>query len=882
MNRTEVEARIRQNLEEREMPFEELRVRMDPYGDWQIAVISGAFDALSAAERREAALGSLVGEIELDWLDLLTPEERKWTGSLPAETEEDDLPLWPQSLARGSDGEGVRTLRFPSDRDDDLEPPIVATFYSLRGGVGRSTALAYTSRILASKGSKVVCVDMDLEAPGLASLFGVEKQVEEGKGVVSLLMALDQGADPDFASHLLRVDDGDDLYLLPAGLPSADYARRLGFIEPEQWYREDPNPLRKLLDGLRKGLPFRPDVVLFDARTGITPMSGPLLFDLADLAIVTFFPHPQARLGTKLLTRGLLASHTWRSANGKGPTTPEPRFLVSPIPASKASEVVQRYEHRSLEWIASWLEEANALRANQGDPPLSEADLSHFVRYREDVATSDQALEDTEIWRSYQPVAEWIEGFLVSSIEEQVGETLEQAKPRILEELRFSQGTAEAQDRDTFLSNFVRTEQVEKALDPADPLVLGRKGTGKTAIFRFLAESEESRSIVVHAPSDLRAGRDWLLSSDGFQGIDEAIGESEGKVVWRHFWGFYLAVAVAQRDKLGELPKGLAGQLETIPRSQLQVVRSFEHLSQVKNLGLELDEWARALDVETEPETLLLLDGLDTGFGSDREGRERRRRAIEGLFDLWMEWGGRFENLRFKILLREDIWRGLRFQNKSHLHGRSETLQWRDQAAYFKVVLEQARASSEHFREVLKSSSGGGRLASRTTGEWTRDDVLEAWKLLVIERMKGGKSAFTRNWVWNRLGDANGDHAPRHLLQLFGAAVDWERQEQQQTPYMRSVLRPRSLVQCLDTVSNQAVEALSEEFTELEELMERLGRIGRTPVPAEELKDHEEAIELAREVGLLEAYEEVGDRVIRYRVPDLYRSGLGMVRKGQA
>ncbi|MBK9032247.1 MAG: P-loop NTPase [Myxococcales bacterium] len=66
---------------------------------------------------------------------------------------------------------------FPSELDDDLALPIVATFYSLRGGVGRSTALAYTAHILASRGKRVVCVDLDLEAPGLAALFGREDEV---------------------------------------------------------------------------------------------------------------------------------------------------------------------------------------------------------------------------------------------------------------------------------------------------------------------------------------------------------------------------------------------------------------------------------------------------------------------------------------------------------------------------------------------------------------------------------------------------------------------------------------------------------------------------------------------------------------------------------
>ena len=63
-------------------------------------------------------------------------------------------------------------------------------------------------------------------------------------GLIPLLMAFDQGEKPDVANHLLRIS-------------------------------EEHNPLRELMDYLSKDLPFTPDVILLDARTGITQLSGP-------------------------------------------------------------------------------------------------------------------------------------------------------------------------------------------------------------------------------------------------------------------------------------------------------------------------------------------------------------------------------------------------------------------------------------------------------------------------------------------------------------------------------------------------------------------------------------------------------------------------------
>ena len=43
----------------------------------------------------------------------------------------------------------------------------IVTFYSYKGGTGRSMALANVAWILASNGTRVLTIDWDLEAPGL-------------------------------------------------------------------------------------------------------------------------------------------------------------------------------------------------------------------------------------------------------------------------------------------------------------------------------------------------------------------------------------------------------------------------------------------------------------------------------------------------------------------------------------------------------------------------------------------------------------------------------------------------------------------------------------------------------------------------------------------
>src|SRR4051794_23443603 len=73
---------------------------------------------------------------------------------------------------------------------------MIVTFYSFKGGVGRTLALANVGVVLAQGGHRVLVVDFDLEAPGLTryleNVFGgglqlncgllelLERQREEG------------------------------------------------------------------------------------------------------------------------------------------------------------------------------------------------------------------------------------------------------------------------------------------------------------------------------------------------------------------------------------------------------------------------------------------------------------------------------------------------------------------------------------------------------------------------------------------------------------------------------------------------------------------------------------------------------------------------------
>src|SRR5436190_19628321 len=64
------------------------------------------------------------------------------------------------------------------------------TFYSYKGGVGRSLILANLAQRLVEFGKSVCMLDFDLEAPGLPFKFNLEKILEtDKKGIVDFISA---------------------------------------------------------------------------------------------------------------------------------------------------------------------------------------------------------------------------------------------------------------------------------------------------------------------------------------------------------------------------------------------------------------------------------------------------------------------------------------------------------------------------------------------------------------------------------------------------------------------------------------------------------------------------------------------------------------------
>ncbi|MGZ5621851.1 MAG: KGGVGR-motif variant AAA ATPase [Methylobacter sp.] len=182
----------------------------------------------------------------------------------------------------------------------EQHPPRV-TLFGIKGGVGRSTALAIWAWDLARQGKKVLVVDLDLESPGIGQIllpqeyvpdFGVvDWLVEEAVGQADELLLHDMVA----TSPLAETSEGGVRVVTAAGSKEQDYIAKLSRvymdINKDGEILDFAHRLAQLLQQLEAQ--EKPDIVLLDSRAGIHDIAAIAITRLTDMAFLFAINTPQ-------------------------------------------------------------------------------------------------------------------------------------------------------------------------------------------------------------------------------------------------------------------------------------------------------------------------------------------------------------------------------------------------------------------------------------------------------------------------------------------------------------------------------------------------------------------------------------------------------------
>ena len=309
----------------------------------------------------------------------------------------------------------------------------VITFYSYKGGTGRTMALANVACLFARQigSGRVLAVDWDLEAPGLhyylrsPSGEAADPNVE---GVVEYFTRIQEivgsvPADPDgeekaaeSALDQLPLDRFrrstcvSNIDLMPAGRLDESYSSRLAKLDWQLIYEKSPALFRTFARRLAKEY----DVVLVDSRTGMTDISGICTALLPDKLVVVFTANQQSLTGVERLVRN---SVEYRQ--GSRDLRP---LLVYPLPSridAERDKLRQLWRfgnvERRIEGFQPQFERifcsAYAMESSDLTNYCNEVQVQHSpdYSYGEEVAALDAADADRfSIVRSYEALVQWL------------------------------------------------------------------------------------------------------------------------------------------------------------------------------------------------------------------------------------------------------------------------------------------------------------------------------------------------------------------------------------------------------------------------------------------------------------------------------------------
>jgi hypothetical protein len=168
----------------------------------------------------------------------------------------------------------------------------IITFYSYKGGVGRSFTLANVAILLARWGNRVLTIDWDLEAPGLHEYFAPLLSKPLDTGLVELVDEFRSGRLGPASKYVTHLKNREGVVdLIAAGRQDDGYAARVQGIDWAKLYSEG---FAEVLERLRSEWLADYDFVLVDSRTGWADIAGICTAHLPDSLVLVFMANEQS------------------------------------------------------------------------------------------------------------------------------------------------------------------------------------------------------------------------------------------------------------------------------------------------------------------------------------------------------------------------------------------------------------------------------------------------------------------------------------------------------------------------------------------------------------------------------------------------------------
>jgi tetratricopeptide (TPR) repeat protein len=303
----------------------------------------------------------------------------------------------------------------------------IVTFYSYKGGTGRSMALANVAWVLASNDQRVLVIDWDLEAPGLHRYFAPflpDPNLTSSPGVIDMVWDVvdaadsDGGDDPPSRLNQIEIEvfryvvslrgrfaGRGRLDFLPAGRQGPGYAARVRGFDWTHFYEDYAG--RDVLARFRERLRRQYDFVLIDSRTGVSDTAGISTVEFPDDLVACFTLNQQSVLGAHAAAESARDQRLaeWKTSGARTP------LRVFPVPCRiDAAEKVRLERGRRIahDLFAPFLDHLDA-RERGAYWGAVELPYQAFFAYEELLAVfADRSEQVLSLLASYQRLTSYL------------------------------------------------------------------------------------------------------------------------------------------------------------------------------------------------------------------------------------------------------------------------------------------------------------------------------------------------------------------------------------------------------------------------------------------------------------------------------------------
>ncbi len=481
-----------------------------------------------------------------------------------------------------------------------------------------------------------------------------------------------------------------------------------------------------------------------------------------------------------------------------------------------------------------------------------------------------------------------------------------------LDSISFGDRVAENESKD-LSSYFIQTEQWNALYRGKVDIVLGAKGSGKSALYTLLLQKDE----LFEQQGTLLISIEKPTGKTVFSDITSHPPTSENEFIT--LWKIYICQLIVNWLRNNDLCKQQADEVASLlieaglirENNSLQKLLSgakqfaqnlldFESVEAgasmegkitgkitfrtpsydlqkkgYKSVDELLDKLNSYLS-RINKKAWLLCDRLDVAFD---ESLELEQNALRALFKTYRDIE-EYDSICLKIFLRDDIWRRITksgFREASHIT-RSTTISWSDRDLMSLIV---SRAlNNKEIVDFYKCNS------EEIKSDYDKQ-VKFYYKLFPQQVDAGEKQSDTFNWIKNRVRDGLSNIAPREIIHFYTEMI---KQEQKEQDIGNNKIENSNIVS-KDSIKNSTYEISKVKteqtiFTEYPNLQEYIMALENNKAEhnldtlMENWKlESEKALEIANNLAEVGFFEERTAKLEKiYKIPFLYRFYLNITQ----